>query len=337
MTFMVNTMILALVLGLMIFFYAIEAKILVWFSIPTICIYLVGYFLVYKDRLDIYVWMVYLWITLYMCLTTICLGYSFGFHMYCLSMIPIMFVSEYIAYELGRKSLNAKPVCIGIAVLYLLCTGYVSYSGPVYQRDKGIASFFWVFNAVIVFGFLIVYANWMVKRVIQSEESLKHMAHNDRLTGLHNRHFMIDKLESLVDNANAYYLAMADIDHFKNINDTYGHNAGDYVLKHLAELMEEKCPDCVLSRWGGEEFLLLYREESKKDDSDDLSRARAYFEDVRTSIENSKFFFEDHDIKVTLTIGIAKWEAGQSIDKWVDSADDKLYIGKNSGRNKVVI
>ncbi len=101
-------------------------------SIPTICIYLFGYLLIHKGRLDIYVWTVYLWITLYMGLTTVCLGYGFGFHLYCMSMIPVMYVTEYLAYKLERRSLKALYVCSAVCVIYMVYTGYVSYYGPIY-------------------------------------------------------------------------------------------------------------------------------------------------------------------------------------------------------------
>ncbi len=109
-TLIINTLILFLVFGLAGFFYMCKATYLVWFSIPTALIYVLGYFIIFVDRLDIYVRLVYLWITFYMSLTTICLGYKMGFHLYCLSMIPIIFCTEYIAEQIGKKKINAFAV-----------------------------------------------------------------------------------------------------------------------------------------------------------------------------------------------------------------------------------
>lgn len=324
----VNTVILLLVFGLAAFFAIIKVPFLVAFSVPTACIYLVGYVLIHKDKLDIYVWMIYCWLTLYMGVTTLCLGYGYGFHLYCFSMIPIMFVTEYIAYKLERRSMRALPVSIVIAVFYILCTGYVSYFGPVYERDQKYAALFWIFNALTVFGFLIYYTYYIVQAVIVSEGKLKEAAFIDKLTGLYNRHYMFDRLVALTNENSGNVLAMTDIDNFKRINDTYGHNAGDMVLQAVSERMRTVCTDCVIARWGGEEFLIVSKLPAEK--------ACAMLEKLRQCVESSPVSCEGTDISVTLTIGAAEHADGQDADEWVKVADSRLYYGKNHGKNQVV-
>ena len=302
----VNTVILLLVFGLAAFFAIIKVPFLVAFSVPTACIYLVGYVLIHKDKLDIYVWMIYCWLTLYMGVTTLCLGYGYGFHLYCFSMIPIMFVTEYIAYKLERRSMRALPVSIVIAVFYILCTGYVSYFGPVYEREQKYAALFWIFNALTVFGFLIYYTYYIVQAVIVSEGKLKEAAFIDKLTGLYNRHYMFDRLVALTHENSGNVLAMTDIDNFKRINDTYGHNAGDMVLQAVSERMRTVCTDCVIARWGGEEFLIVSKLPAEK--------ACAMLEELRQSVESSPVSCEGTDISVTLTIGAAEHADGQDAD-----------------------
>ena len=167
----------------------------------------------------------------------------------------------------------------------------------------------------------------MVKEIIVSEEKLEQIAHVDRLTGLYNRHYMIQELER-ISQPLKFCVAMVDIDDFKSINDKYGHNAGDYVLKSISEIMKKNCEKAIISRWGGEEFLILY---SKEDDE------TAFFEKLRKSVERYEFEYENQKIKVSVTIGVADNENNQSIDKWIQNADQKLYKGKKSGKNKVVI
>ena len=324
----VNTVILLLVFGLAAFFAIIKVPFLVAFSVPTACIYLVGYVLIHKDKLDIYVWMIYCWLTLYMGVTTLCLGYGYGFHLYCFSMIPIMFVTEYIAYKLERRSMRALPVSIVIAVFYILCTGYVSYFGPVYERDQKYAALFWIFNALTVFGFLIYYTYYIVQAVIVSEGKLKEAAFIDKLTGLYNRHYMFDRLVALTNENSGNVLAMTDIDNFKRINDTYGHNAGDMVLQAVSERMRTVCTDCVIARWGGEEFLIVSKLPVEK--------ACAMLEELRQCVESSPVSCEGTDISITLTIGAAEHADGQNADEWVKVADSRLYYGKNHGKNQVV-
>lgn len=324
----VNTVILLLVFGLMAFFAFIDVQFLVIFSIPTALIYIAGFILIFKDKLDFYVWLVYCWLTLYMGVTTVCLGYGYGFHLYCFSMIPVMFVTEYISYKLGRRSIKAIVVSVIIAVFYILCTGYVAYFGPVYERDHRAAAFFWIFNALIVFGFLIYYTNFLIKSVVDSEKRLIEAAHIDRLTKLYNRHYMMDRLEALSSEDGAFTLAIADIDNFKGINDTYGHNAGDEVLKAVSEQMRQVCSECEISRWGGEEFLII----SLNPKNDAIS----ILEELRRSIENSPVHFSDADIRVTITIGIADRTDRKGVDTWIQEADKKLYYGKEHGKNCVI-
>ena len=326
-TIIVNTLILGIVFGLMAFFKMLNVPFLVYFSIPTACIYLFGYVLIYLKRLDVYVWMVYMWLTLYMCVTTVCLGYDFGFHLYCMSMIPVMFVTEYLAYKLEQRSLKALYVCIAVVLAYLACTGYVSYHGPVFNADKSAAGIFWCINSMIVFGFLVFYTNWLIKLVISSENKLKEMAQIDELTGLFNRHYMMDILEK--KNDADYCLIIADIDHFKKINDTYGHNAGDYVLQTLAGVFREQLNGSYVCRWGGEEFLFLTEGNAEE--------CRKSAEALRETVEKTDFTYNGNKISVTITAGVEPYDAGRSTDKWIQRADEKLYYGKENGRNRVVV
>lgn len=324
----VNTIILMLVYGLMFFFYLCKVHFLTIFSIPTSMIYLIGYYLIYKNKLDYYVWMVFSWLTLYMGVTTICLGYNYGFHLYCFSMIPTMFVSEYISYKLKKKSLKALHISLIIAVFYMFCTGYISIFGPVYQTSAKAETVFWIFNAISVFSFLIFYSNYLIRAIIRSEEKLTEIAHIDRLTNLYNRHYMTKRMETLPCNETGSFLAMADIDKFKNINDTYGHNGGDEVLKAVSSVMKNECTDCEIARWGGEEFLIF--------SAAPLADGKDMLEKLRKKIENSPVCFEGQEIHVTITIGMAIKQPDQSIDSWINEADKKLYFGKNNGRNRVI-
>ncbi len=328
-TYIINTVILLLVIALAGFFCLCKATILIWFSVPTFLVYIVGYILIAKDRLDIYVRLVYFWITLYMCLCTFCLGYKIGFHLYCLSMIPIIFYTEYMADKLGKPRVNAFVVSGIIGICYLFSTGYTAFVGPLYTVDNALAGSFWVFNSVIVLAFLVFYSRLMLSLIGDYESKLSKAAHTDRLTGLYNRHFMMTELESSMKNDVPLFAAMIDIDDFKKINDRYGHNAGDYVLVNVSRIMREVCSDWKISRWGGEEFLIL---SSGKDSDVVLS----VIETLRKRVESEDFVFGEDHIKVTITAGVAGYAGGSSVDQWVKAADDNLYTGKNSGKNRVV-
>ena len=328
-TYIINTVILFLVIALAGFFYLCRATILIWFSIPTLMVYIIGYVLISKDRLDIYVRLVYFWLTLYMCLCTFCLGYKLGFHLYCFSMIPIIFYTEYMADKLGRAKVNAFVASGIIALCYLLSTGYTAFTGPLYSIENAMAGAFWGLNSVIVLAFLVYYSRLMLSLIGDYESKLSKAAHTDRLTGLYNRHFMMTELESSMKNDVPLFVAMIDIDDFKKINDRYGHNAGDYVLVNVSRIMREVCSDWKISRWGGEEFLIL---SSGKDSAGVIP----VIETLRKRVESEDFVFGEDHIKVTITVGVAGYDGGSSVDRWVKAADDNLYAGKNSGKNMVV-
>jgi diguanylate cyclase (GGDEF)-like protein len=305
----------------------VDATFLVYFSIPTAFVYLIGYYLIAKGHLHVYVRMVYLWLTLYMCVATVCLGYAYGFHLYCFSMIPVMYVAEYMAYKLERRSLRALYVSLCIAITYLISTGYAALFGPVYQRDQRVAGFFWFFNAVTVFGFLIFYTNYLIKQIIASEEKLREMAQVDPLTKLYNRRYMKKCLDGAKDHGTAGFLAMADIDDFKQINDHYGHAAGDEVLMYVSNAMKEVCMDCEVARWGGEEFLIF---------SEKAENGAELMEALRERIAAEPVQWEQNTIPVTITVGVSTRKDGQSVEDWIRDADQKLYHGKNHGKNRIV-
>ncbi len=168
-TFRINTVILILVFCLMAFFALCRATFLVWFSIPTAGIYIIGYYLISNDKLGIYVRMVYAWLTLYMSITTICLGYRFGFHLYTMSMIPIVFYTEYMAFRLKTNSINTTVFCVFVVSAYLLSAGYSAYMSPIYDVDSRIAGAFWLFNSMVVLGFVTFYSGFLIRTIIDSE------------------------------------------------------------------------------------------------------------------------------------------------------------------------
>ncbi|MDP9000006.1 MAG: GGDEF domain-containing protein, partial [Myxococcota bacterium] len=124
---------------------------------------------------------------------------------------------------------------------------------------------------------------------------------------------------------------MLDIDHFKNINDRHGHLAGDYVLKEVARLIQQRIRrDEVLARYGGEEFAIILPETT-------LEGGRALAEGLRERIEESRFTFQGEVIRVTISIGAAMLqESDRSSMDLIKRADDKLYEAKHLGRNRVV-
>ncbi|MBO4680713.1 MAG: GGDEF domain-containing protein [Clostridiales bacterium] len=324
-TLIINAVILVLVFALAGLFYLVGASFLIWFSIPTALVYIFGFYLIRKNKLDVYVRLVYGWLTLYMSITTVFLGYGFGFHLYSLSMIPIIFYTEYMAYKLGTTTINTKLYSGLVIAAYLISTGHAAYAKPVYETDTRIAGTFWIFNSLTVLAFVTFYSRLMISMIIKSERQLSDRANKDRLTNLYNRHYMMERLKEAHEDDAVYGIAMIDIDDFKSINDRYGHAAGDEVLISVARAIENTCKDCVVSRWGGEEFLVL------------MSSDTSILETLRTTVEAMTVTYEGNEIKLTLTAGFELKNKAITLDNWIAAADEKLYQGKNSGKNKVVV
>ena len=151
----------------------------------------------------------------------------------------------------------------------------------------------------------------------------------DELTQISNRYGLYDFFD-LEEDKSSMALALFDIDDFKNINDTYGHVAGDYVLKRVAEIATTVLNDSFVCRYGGEEFVVVLSDDEQHSFFDRL-------EVLRKNVEKETFEFEKVKINITITIGVVNYIEGTSLEKWVEAADKKMYSGKNSGKNKTVI
>lgn len=177
-------------------------------------------------------------------------------------------------------------------------------------------------------------ANLMIAQTREAEEKLKQLSLTDSLTGLSNRRDMMNKinLESKrADRSDSNFaFILIDIDHFKKVNDTYGHDAGDVVLKGIASILKNEARQTdTTSRWGGEEFLLLLP-------NTDQEGAVATAEKFRKMVEAEQFTYENYLIKVTLTLGISICQKGLSPEGAIAMADKALYQGKSFGRNRVI-
>ncbi|MES2956772.1 MAG: diguanylate cyclase [Pseudomonadota bacterium] len=164
---------------------------------------------------------------------------------------------------------------------------------------------------------------------------IQELATRDELTGLINRRHMIELLEQerqrCVRSGHGFCIAIIDIDHFKQINDRFGHAAGDAVLQRFAReaLGAIRVAD-VLARWGGEEFVLLLSDAH-------LPLARGGIERVRLRIEGLTMLAEDLALRVTISAGLTEHLAGESVVAALERADRALYEAKTGGRNRTVV
>ena len=166
----------------------------------------------------------------------------------------------------------------------------------------------------------------------KTKNELYEKAVKDNLTGLYNRNYLWgylkNKIEEHKHNPYPLSLAIIDIDHFKKINDTYGHLVGDEALKEVAQVIKESLPPSfVVARYGGEEFIVVMP-------FTDLDKAYEYIENVRKKIESRKF--TSKNINITISAGVAEYKDGWSMKDFIFEADKKVYEAKRSGRNRVI-
>lgn len=165
-------------------------------------------------------------------------------------------------------------------------------------------------------------------------EQLHEVSIKDSLTGLYNRRYLFSRLDHFVNLSRRYKnplaVVMLDIDHFKQINDNYGHKVGDDVLRSIAEILRPSLRDAdVLARYGGEEFAILMPET-------ELSKAIIVCERIRMNIADYEWQKVAQNLNVTGSLGISTFEQEDCPEKLFVKADECLYEAKRSGRNKTI-
>ena len=164
-------------------------------------------------------------------------------------------------------------------------------------------------------------------------EEIYRMTIVDGLTQVHNKRYFLEFMDREMARCARYNrplsLILFDIDHFKKINDVHGHLAGDFVLKRLAEQVAKHIrKEEAFARYGGEEFAIIMPETTGE-------RARIFAEKIRRMVEVLEYHYEDRNIEVTVSLGIAEMGPHRDPNAFIKAADEKLYLAKDNGRNRV--
>ncbi|MGM0593051.1 MAG: biofilm regulation diguanylate cyclase SiaD [Pseudomonadota bacterium] len=170
------------------------------------------------------------------------------------------------------------------------------------------------------------------QNMIQLNISLREAALHDPLTGMGNRRFLMDRLREEVEratrNSSTFCVTIIDIDHFKRVNDRYGHEAGDQLLCELAQQLPKTLREYdVCGRWGGEEFLLIFPDTPQE-------AAFAVAERVRHAISQVSLSSMGDNYPITASLGLTGYVEGESYSETVNRADHALYRAKALGRNR---
>lgn len=203
-----------------------------------------------------------------------------------------------------------------------------------FNPDVDYQKYWWVGISVILVVFILAWWNRYLKnlnaQLTDHKRKLELLSVTDPLTKTFNRLKMDAVFIQEIRNSKRYHLPlsviMLDVDHFKKINDQFGHTEGDHVLKKIAQLTKSNLRiNDFLGRWGGEEFLVICP-------LTNIDEARIVAEKLRITLENTKFSALN---KVTASFGVAEWKDGESQESLISRADSALYRSKNDGRNKV--
>ncbi|WP_232771354.1 GGDEF domain-containing protein [Colwellia sp. 12G3] len=171
------------------------------------------------------------------------------------------------------------------------------------------------------------------KHALELSKKYQQLAHFDPLTQLSNRRGALSLLTQeksrISRNQQPFSIILCDVDHFKKVNDQYGHNAGDAVLVELAKVFTKytRDQDCI-ARWGGEEFIFILPQTLAEN-------ANIFAEKIQERLQEHVVNYKDEKIKVTVSMGIEQFNENQSIDEVINNADKYLYQAKNAGRNQI--
>lgn len=166
-------------------------------------------------------------------------------------------------------------------------------------------------------------------------QALRDASQRDVLTGLANRRMLMERLreEELRSQRSGrpFVLAMVDVDHFKQINDRWGHEVGDHALSQIARVLQDSVRGCDLcGRWGGEEFLLLLTETA-------LAEVQPLIERLRAAVRNLRIRHGDAEVTLTVSLGVAECRRGEGYSLVLNRADAALLVAKRSGRDRCVL
>lgn len=312
-----------------ILFYVNGIRTLAFMNVGSIMCYIIVYMLVYRRHITAGLYILVAEVFAHAVLVTTSIGWESSFHIHILLVLPLIVISRI------RLWTGKVPLVSGIFLLYIWLDIRYRIAVPPHVLDPAAVSWLHTFNELTFMTFLVIIAGMYSRLVKHSEEELRNQAVTDPLTGLRNRRKMLEISASETSRHKRYgrplSFVMCDIDHFKNINDTFGHDCGDEVIKTAAQVLMKGVRDLDHAfRWGGEEFLLMFPETP-------AASAKIAAERLRETVSSLEIKVRNISISLTMTFGISMMHNGESMDEAIDRADAALLVGKRAGRNCVEV
>lgn len=260
-------------------------------------------------------------------------GWDSGVQHYMFVLLALVYFSLY--ETLGTKIIVTFLLFVLRLGMYFFCKAH----DPQYPLPTSFVMALQVCNSLflflqlgILFGTFSSNIESAEKKLVEYNKRLEQQASTDPLTGLWNRRTMLRYITQFMENNPdaQFSIAMGDIDHFKHFNDQYGHDCGDAVLVWLAKefrtVFQTKGKYC---RWGGEEFLFFFPNMNG-------DQANSIVSDLWMHINHANFVWNDVNEKITMTLGLEENDYRSDLDDLIKKVDEKLYMGKEKGRNRII-
>ncbi len=323
------------------FFIYWDVPLMKAYNIVSIFVFSIGLKLIRRYQKEV-IFLCFVEATVFIALATFSMGWDYGFQNWIFAFlivaITVPFKERRYFYILG----------IVQALLYVLLY-FVVYRETQWNMLYQLEGIFVLLNITFVFA-IIFFADrvlgiskameilFLQKKV----EEIKQSVVLDEMTGLLSRRRMNQILsdwnERLQLEDLKFFLIFGDIDHFKRINDTYGHEFGDTVLKQVAGILSRELRgEDIVARWGGEEFLILIKDKPYGREALKVSEVRELLSRVRKRVEESPIYYGEEPISVTITFGGVSSKSYRDIYEMIRQADEQMYRGKREGRNRVEI
>lgn len=308
-------------------FLALDSPLLACVNVISVGMYVYAYRAFKQRHNRLAIMLIRIEVLGYAGLCTLLIGWDSGVHYFLLMFIPPLFVS-----------MRARSAWLLVACLwaYYVALNVLMWNiEPLQPISSHALLALQAFNLTVVFGMFSYLSLFYVGTVTRAQQRLQHMATVDSLTGLFNRGHMIALVEKQLSrhrrNPDDLALMLMDLDHFKQINDQYGHAAGDRVLGAVSRVLQDSMREQdYIGRWGGEEFLAVLPQT-------DIEQAARSAERLRSAVEALVIESDGARISVTLSIGITQYRSEEALSTAIARADNALYAGKAAGRNRVEI
>ncbi|MGN0482552.1 MAG: GGDEF domain-containing protein [Lachnospiraceae bacterium] len=320
---------------ILMFLYA-KVYVMVIFNIGSLTVYVISFFVAKKQNHRLFFYLSYFEVILHAIMAVWIVGRDSNFSLYCVATIPLAYICYY-ELVLENQSKNFYPFSYTLISSTILIGLKVWNHTPVHALESKVVTLLSNINyGITIFACIFFMSTFIIFMLSLQEELMKQnmmlemLSMTDTLTGLSNRRIVEEFEHNSASKESVYCVIIADIDDFKKINDTYGHDCGDAVLVMASNNFQQSIrKNDIVCRWGGEEFLLILP-------FCGLMDAEKIAQKIQNKICSAEIDFEQYHVKVSMTYGLAESTEGQNVEEVIRMADKYLYYGKQHGKNQVV-